>query len=187
MATIVNRGTGAGGANTNVTGLAFEDRTSNEPRLLADGFVRTDMDRTKNGYYLSKTVEDGTHVVFTKQAGLGKYMQNRFDKSVDRHPDEAYILTRGDVVCIRILEKKNQNVDGSVDTKLLAGPAFVSLYKKKTGMDVNYAFCVSDFLKQKCMSARWRDELEILESSCIPLLFGDDEDYFTQLDAWIYS
>jgi hypothetical protein len=52
---------------------------------------------------------------------------------------------------------------------------------------VNYAFCVSDFLKQKCMSARWRDELEILESSCIPLLFGDDEDYFTQLDAWIYS
>lgn len=187
MNTLTNRGTGAGGANTNATGGAFERRTSNEPRLLADGFVRTDMDRTTNGYYLSKTLEDGMHVVFTKQGGFGRYMQIQFGKSVSRNPDEAYIITRAGVTWVRILETKNQNVDGSVDTKLLAGPAFVKLYKKKTGMDVKYAFCVSDFLKQKCLSARWRDEFEILESDCIPLLFGDDPDYFTKLDAWIYS
>lgn len=187
MATIVNRGTGAGGANTNVTGLSFESRTSNEPRLIAEGFIRTAIDTTKCGYYLSKRFDDGTVIVFTKQSGLGKYMRNTFQKTVDRHPDEAYIVTREGVTTIYILEKKHQNVEGSVDTKLLAGPSFVRLYQKKTGMRVKYAFCVSDFLKQKCMSARWKDEFETLEENGIPLLFGDDPDYFTRLDEWLRS
>ena len=37
---IINKGTGAGGANTNVTGKSFEQKTENETRLFASGFTR---------------------------------------------------------------------------------------------------------------------------------------------------
>lgn len=35
---IVNKGTGAGGANTNLNGKKFEDKTNNIPRLFENGY-----------------------------------------------------------------------------------------------------------------------------------------------------
>lgn len=35
-----NRGTGAGGANTNIQGKTFEEKTSFEPYMLENGFIR---------------------------------------------------------------------------------------------------------------------------------------------------
>lgn len=34
-----NKGTGAGGANTNITGKKFEDKTDNQSILLLAGYV----------------------------------------------------------------------------------------------------------------------------------------------------
>jgi hypothetical protein len=37
-----NKGTGAGGANTNITGKKFEDKTDNLSILLLAGYVKKD-------------------------------------------------------------------------------------------------------------------------------------------------
>ena len=46
-----NKGTGAGGSNTNLYGKKFEYKTNNESRLLLNGFVKCG--NYKN-YYLKK-------------------------------------------------------------------------------------------------------------------------------------
>jgi len=38
---IINKGTGAGGANTNINGKKFEKKTSNQSRLLEQGYITT--------------------------------------------------------------------------------------------------------------------------------------------------
>lgn len=38
---VANKGTGAGGANTNLYGKSFEEKTSYEYKLLEQGFVQT--------------------------------------------------------------------------------------------------------------------------------------------------
>jgi len=37
---IINKGTGAGGANTNYYGKKFEEKTNNQIRLLNDGYIK---------------------------------------------------------------------------------------------------------------------------------------------------
>jgi hypothetical protein len=36
---IINKGTGAGGSNTNYYGKKFEDKTNNQQRLLSKGYT----------------------------------------------------------------------------------------------------------------------------------------------------
>lgn len=57
---IVNKGTGAGGSDTNYYGKKFEEKTNNEQRLLEMGYNKNSF--TKNpkkthDYYLSKTFD----------------------------------------------------------------------------------------------------------------------------------
>lgn len=188
MAAIANRGTGAGGANTNVTGLAFEDRTSNEPRLLADGFVRSQIEHCKGKEAYCLTKDD---TVFVTQNGLKRYMDKKFDIKICRKPDEAYIRKIGDTYVLKILEKKNQNVGGSVADKLGLGPYFVSLYSDCLGdkFRVEYAFCLCEFLKKEYVSDTQNSKhlRNYNEKHNIRVFFGDDPDYFTRLDEWVRS
>lgn len=56
---LVNRGTGAGGANTNLSGKKFEEVTFNGKRLEDKGFVRREISKKSvYGYYLYKKTED---------------------------------------------------------------------------------------------------------------------------------
>jgi len=59
---IINKGSGAGGANTNYYGKKFEEKTNNQQRLMEMGYVKNSF--TKNpkksyDYYLSKTTTIG--------------------------------------------------------------------------------------------------------------------------------
>ena len=70
----INKGTGAGGANTNIYGKKFEDKTNNESRLIEQGFAKTIINKkTKFGYYLSKSLED-KKIIFVLQSGLKEYI-----------------------------------------------------------------------------------------------------------------
>ena len=78
---VVNKGTGAGGANTNLYGKKFEEKTNNQMRLLNDGYTKNSF--TKNStktydYYLSKTFEDKT-IIFVLQTGLKMYMKHKYN------------------------------------------------------------------------------------------------------------
>lgn len=49
---LINKGTGAGGANTNYYGKKFEEKTNNEIKLLNDGYIINCL--------MKKTYEDKT-------------------------------------------------------------------------------------------------------------------------------
>ena len=192
MLTHINKGTVAGGANTNYYGKQFEEKTNNETRLLEKGFIKysfTKNPKKQSDYYLSKTVDDKT-IVFVLQNGLKMYMKNKYNIEMFRCPDEAYIIeyTSGRKV-IKILEKKEQNVAGSVETKLWSGPSLKREYELVLGseFEVFYGFCVSAFLKKKIISSekKYAILITILNENNIAVLFGDDENYFEFLDVWL--
>lgn len=51
-------------------------------------------------------------------------MKNNYNINLFRNPDEAYIIkyNTGKKI-IKILEKKEQHIEGSVETKLWSGPS----------------------------------------------------------------
>jgi hypothetical protein len=189
---IVNKGTGAGGANTNYYGKKFEEKTNNQTRLLNDGYIKnsfTKKPKKAYDYYLSKTFEDKT-IIFVLQNGLKMYMKNKYNIELFRCPDEAYIIeyNTGKKV-IKILEKKEQNVNGSVETKLWASPSLKREYELVlgNGFEVHYCLCVSEFLQNLLVSnsKKYLVLNEILSETKIDILFGDVPAYFTFLDNWI--
>jgi hypothetical protein len=116
-------------------------------------------------------------------------MKTKYDIELFRCPDEAYIIeyASGRKV-IKILEKKEQNVEGSVETKLWSGPSLKREYEIVLGPDfeVCYGFCVSEFLKKKLVSNEKKYTVlrTILGEHNIAVLFGDDEGYFDTFDTW---
>ena len=56
---LTNKGTGAGGKNTNYYGKRFEEKTSSENFLINNGFIRKEYpsSTTKYNYYLYKIYE----------------------------------------------------------------------------------------------------------------------------------
>lgn len=202
-----NKGTGAGGSNTNINGKSFEMKTSNEPRLLELGFVRKNIpgvsDKSKNGFYYEKQLTPTTTVFYLTQGGLKAYFKYFFGKEMCRCPDEAYLFKNIDgdeggavTYILKILEKKNQNTSGSVDTKLLAGGGFIDEYLfclNGTGtgtgtFTVEYAFCINDYLKKEYIADTKKSEALrfIHKKHRISVLFGDDADYFDTLDTWLF-
>ena len=188
---IINNGTGAGGAKTNYYGKKFEEKTKNQERLLELGYTKnsfTKKSKKAYDYYLSKTFEDKT-IIFVLQNGLKTYMKNKYNIDLFRCPDEAYIIeyTCGRKV-IKILEKKAQNVEGSMETKLWSGPSLKREYELVLGHDfkVVYGFCVNEFLKNKLVSNNKKYTIlnTILNENNIAVLFGDDENYVETFDAW---
>jgi hypothetical protein len=124
------------------------------------------------------------------QGGLKKYCKEKYNIELFRCSDEAYIIeyTNG-MKAIKILEKKEQNVEGSVETKLWAGPALKREYELVLGDEfkVDYGLCISSFLQNKFISSdnKWIILNKILREHNIAVLFGDDKNYFETLDNWV--
>jgi len=193
MTDIINRGTGAGGANTNINGKSFEEKTSNEQRLLSAGFIKKKIPgyKGKNAYYLVKEMSPTESITYLTQGGLKAYFEHFFKKEMCRQPDEAYLFRTGTTYTLKVLEKKNQNTTGSVDTKLLAGPGFIEEYQILLSemFTVRYGFCISAFLKKDYVSdtVKYKALRTINERHGIKVLYGDDANYYETLDAWINS
>ena len=178
---VLNQGAGAGGANTNLYGKEFEEKTNNQKRLITMGFIKINF--MKKYSYL-KSTEIQTPIIFILQSGLKKYIKYKYNINLFRCPDEAYIIENhltGKKI-VKILEKKEQNVEGSVETKLWSGPSLKREYELVLGNDfeVHYGFCVSSFLKKKLESTITKYVIlnQILRENNIQVLFGDDDNYF---------
>ena len=165
-----NKGTGAGGANTTKTGMKFEHITDNEEFLLNKNFKKIMI--TKTHYYLINK-KDNVNILWFKQNSFVKYIKLKYNIDVYRNPDEAFIIEKltnptdlsnndvkphcltNDKVIIKIIEKKNQNVEGSVETKLYASPSLKREYQlmfKDTKYIIEYILCVNTFLFAKINS-----------------------------------
>lgn len=181
-----NRGNGAGGRKTNETGKNWEMITSNLNNLINDGFTRSCEGN------LFKINKNYTLTYFT-QCELKCYFKKKYDISIFRNPDEAYLLELNDGrKILKILEKKYQNVEGSVEDKLLTGNQIKREYTMKLqslNIEVSYAYCVSQFLEKKLKSNKdkyiiWN---KMFLQDDITLFYGGNDNYFLRLNEWINS
>lgn len=211
-----NKGTGAGGANTNASGKAFERETDVIAFLLANKFERTDAlafpkpvrrnhtnknkNKTKedplaehnpNAVCLRKACDDKT-ITFVQQGGLRRYMQKRFNIEMFRNPDGAYIVeyANGRKV-LKVVEMKNQTREGSVIDKLLCAPAYKREYELclGEGWSVDYSLCVNEYLKEQITSNKKKFHIwnTIFKETDIHLFYGKDPDYLSTLHTWFHQ
>jgi|TARA_B110000259_G_C14006669_1_gene398122 hypothetical protein len=190
-----NKGTGAGGVLTNVNGKSFESKTDNTEKLKRDGYLYVPFDGKDGTKYLSKSFEDKT-ITFLKQQEFIKYMKSKYDKVMFRRPDEAYVIEykNGDK-CLKVIEKKNQTVDGSVIEKCIGSSNIREEYKEALKYEeeldnewtVKYCLCVSLFLKKKFESESKKYIIwnKIWEEQKIDVFSGEAPDYETNINKWI--
>jgi hypothetical protein len=149
---------GKGGANTNLTGLAFEKETSLEDALRAAGFEVEKFIVSKEGKILGELA--GQHRLY-------KFLESRdvdWSKRVSSklRPDEALYSVKSNK--LTVVEKKWQQVSGSVDEKLQTSGFKLRQYRKLVdglGIQVQYVYLLSDFFAQP----RYRDVLEYIKES----------------------
>jgi hypothetical protein len=184
-----NKGTGAGGINTNINGKNFEKNTNVEEKLLNENYDRLIIKKNNNSkynYYLTKNYDD-RKIIYLTQNGFKLYMNEIYNiKDIFKCPDEAYIIeyNNGKKV-LKILEKKTQNVEGSVEEKLFAGSFIRELYSEmlENKFEIEYSFCVNKFLQNKLTSDNKKYILmnQLMKKHNISILFGNDDNYYETL------
>ena len=226
---IENRGTGAGGANTNKNGKKFENKTSvfelfeSNNSILANisehKITKQLIDTKSNSKSNSKSKSKSKNrfyyeqinpllsnkIIYLTQSGFKIYFKQMFNIDVYRLPDEAYLIiteqNNNINYHLKILEKKNQNMNGSVEDKLKTGQFTKREYEKMLNLDeknrkdqkysfkISYAFCISQFLQEKFQSnhIKYKNMLDIMAEDNIIVLYGDEPDYFDKLFRWILS
>ena len=175
----MNRGTGAGGANTNFTGKGFGKDTDVYEELQTIGFVDKE-----------HKISESHSIKFATQRDV-KILLKDIDTTTEifRIPDEAYLINKDGNLTLKILEKKNQNYAGSVETKLWACPSLKREMQIVCGnnIKVEYAFCLSPYLKKQMLSnkPKYNILMQILKKNNIDVFYGLDDDYFDKLQEWI--
>ena len=175
---IENRGTGAGGANTNATGIAFEHMT--EPQDFYEVVKKCQYHEEIRFFNCEKIY------IYTKQWGFSKYMGENIDKTIDalhgaKNPDEVYIDEQEKIVFI--IEKKFQQTSGSIAEKLQTYSSKIKNYKKRIpGYKIVYIYCLSEWFKNNCKA-----EIEDLKEDNIPVFWGTSETYKSDIVNFILN
>jgi hypothetical protein len=180
----MNKGTGAGGKNTTSNGKSYEQKTSIEQKLISEGFLKKDF------YYEFEI--NNKKIIYTLQNNFNKFMKQQFNFTAIRKPDEVFIIIEPNKkTIIKVLEKKCQNCEGSVETKLWAGPSLLREYQLYYSEDfiIEYAFSVNDYLENKIKSnnIKWNLLNQILLEQNIKIFFGFAENYYCQIFNWIMN
>ena len=193
---IRNRGTGAGGSNTNATGLSYEAKTdlSTEYTITADSVepstIPTNQEPLQKDKY-TRIKFTGSDKVFIKanKSELHKIMTELKEINTElepasgcKNPDEAYISL--DDKQVFIIEKKFQQTGGSVDEKIQTGVFKQYHYGKLfPNFTVSYIYCLSDWFKK----SEYKSVLEYLLANNIHIFWGSEPNYKQIIVAHICS
>lgn len=165
---IRNKGTGAGGANTNKNGLSYEDRKCLDNRITI---------KKINKY--SKTIQfdnEGKIFLRTKKADFFKCMEKEHRKSINKahgckQPDDCYIDK--DSKIIYITEKKFQQGSGSTCEKIQTIKFKLWQYRRTfENYKIYYIYVLSDWFKYNCQA-----EIEYLDENNYKYFWGDSETF----------
>jgi hypothetical protein len=193
-----NRNKLSGGKNTNTSGKNFENKTINK-YIIKNG-IQINMSKTQHYYvYSINNNEYNLDILYFRQASFKSYIEQNYGIELFRHPDEAYIIINKRVplfvenITIKILEKKNQNSEGSCETKLWASPSLKEEYSIMFGdlqINIKYGLCLNEFFKQKIeansnLLSKYQILKKILTNHNIAILYGDDDNYLEQLNNWL--
>ncbi len=188
---VVNKGTGAGGANATLSGGSFEKKTSLEQKLIENKFNKIIINKSKNGYYYEK--KDSNKILYFNQNGFNKYIEKEYNIKTYRKPDEAIIIEKDNKIHIIILEKKNQNVDGSIEEKLKTGAFTRREYElmfeeqQKYKFEISFCFVLSKFLQDKFDSdlPKYNNMKKIMKEDKIKYFYGDSDTYINDIYNYI--
>ena len=182
---INNRGTGAGGANTNANGLSYESNTN----LATEYVLITPDTETPNisSHSYIKFKDSEKVFICANKRDLYKIMSdmNELNTSLSpasgcKFPDEAYINM--DDKHVYIIEKKFQQCSGSVDEKIQTGQFKQYHYRKMfPNFQVSYIYCLSNWFKRQ----DYTSVLEYLSENKIPVFWGDDPNYKEQISRFL--
>ena len=170
---VINRGTGAGGANTNVNGLSYEEKTD-----LSTLYIECIQEKKEKARTIKFAGYDKSLINVNKSA-LHKYMTKIGEKNSHlqpaagcKEPDEAYV--DNSKKSVYIIEKKFQQTPGSVDEKLQTGPFKKRHYGKLfPNYHIHYIYCLADWFKRE----EYESVLEYLDESDIPIFWGNELNY----------
>lgn len=149
---------GVGGARTNVTGLAFERKTSLEDALRdadfqVDGFKVYSADD-----FVGELAPKGQLYKFLEARDV--VWQERLSKRL--LPDDALFSNKSNH--LHIIEKKWQEVEGSVDEKLQTVGFKLRQYNRLvegTGIQIKFIYLLNDWFT----NPKYRDVLEYIVES----------------------
>lgn len=136
---------GTGGANTNKTGLEFERSTSLADALSSNGFLIEGSFVLADERKVGQLIEKAKLYKFLDAAGVD--WANLISSKL--LPDEACFSIGSNSVTI--VEKKWQEVSGSVDEKLQTCGFKLRQYKRlfqPIGVDVKYVYLLNDWFAQ---------------------------------------
>lgn len=176
---IPNRGTGAGGANTNKNGLPYEQLTdlNTEYQVISSDLHHKRIQFNKN--------TDKTFTT-TQQSHVFKHMDQYVNKNIPKahgckNPDECFIDENSKTMFI--IEKKFQQVTGSVCEKIQS-PDFKIWQYQRTFADYNivYIYCLSEWFKDNCKA-----EIEYLQYKKIPIFWGNSPTYKEDMVHFLLS
>jgi hypothetical protein len=147
---------GKGGPNTNKTGLEFEKKTSLAEALSQSNFEVVGDDIFDGQTLVGKLIEKNKLYVFLED----KQVNWRDIISAKLLPDEAVYSASGKSVTI--VEKKWQEVSGSVDEKLQTCGFKLRQYTRlfaPAGIEVQYVYLLNDWFAHP----RYSDVLEYIK------------------------
>ena len=181
---IVNKGTGAGGANTNVNGLSYEDKTNLETLYTV---LKTEKIDKKTELKTIKFPNYEISLINANKSKLYKYLKSINEKNTTlqpaagcKEPDEAYIDNVRKTIFI--IEKKFQQTEGSVDEKIQTGPFKKFHYSQQfPNYKIHYIYCLSDWFKR----AEYTSVLDYLLNNDIPIFWGNDENYKNNIITYL--
>lgn len=133
---------GKGGANTTKTGLQFERDTDVKTALEDADFQVVSDEIYKSGHQIGLLI--GQHKLYKFISDNGIDWRSRISKKL--LPDEAVLASRTN--SLTIVEKKWQQVAGSVDEKLQTCGFKLRQYRKLTdglGIQVKYVYLLNDW------------------------------------------
>lgn len=158
----VNKGTGAGGANTTKYGLDFEHRMFIKNILDNSKFILKLIESKNNKTELYEIIKSGRTIGYYGRQGriydalkicfpnkiTSTYINDILSKKI--HPDE-FILNKEENKLI-IFEVKWQQSEGSVDEKIQTAPYKLFLFKKllkQFGVKIEYHYILSSWFNNK--------------------------------------
>ena len=177
---IVNKGTGAGGAQTNKNGLDYEKITCLDDKIRI--LRKYKLGKGKN-HYVNEVLVKKRRFRKCQKGGLKKYMdEHRVTAKCAREsqPDECFIDPDRNIIFI--LEKKFQGVDGSVDDKIQTGVFKRWFYQQQyPKYEIRYAYVLNDWFK----SPKYTPEMEYNAMHDICIFWGSDDNYSDKIFSWL--
>jgi hypothetical protein len=180
---VTNKGTGAGGANTNKNGLAYEELTDLSEKFKKNIPIKKGINEVEFEGYERKLIQASKDNLKKYMKEIGELNEQIKPAPGCKEPDEAYVDPEQKIVFI--IEKKFQQGPGSVDEKIQTSDYKLYHYKKlfPNYKKIYYMYCLSDWFKRD----EYKDSLIYLEEKKVPVFWGSSETYKQDIIEFIHN